>query len=78
MRHDFQQRGLGERVVLPPQRRHRPPTVHREGADGEDRSLAPQRVASRAAAKAGVAHHRAAVPGGRQTGAASIIANFHH
>jgi hypothetical protein len=66
--HDLQQRGLGERVLLPSQRRHRPHTIHKEGADGEDRCLAPQCVASCVAAEVGVAHHRAVAPSKRRTG----------
>jgi hypothetical protein len=63
---DFKQRGLGEGVVLPPQRQRRPPTVHREGVDGEDRRLSPRCVTSRTAAKVGVAHHHSATPGRRR------------
>jgi hypothetical protein len=65
---DFKQRGLREVVVLSPQRRHRPSTLHRKGADGEDRRLTPRHVAFLASAEVGVAHDRAAVSGGRRTG----------
>jgi hypothetical protein len=65
---DFKQRGLGEGMVLTPQRWRRPPTVHREGANDEDRGLTPWYIASRVSAEVGVAHHRAAVPGECRTG----------
>jgi hypothetical protein len=52
--------------------------LHRQGADGEDRRVAPQRVAFLTSAEVEVALHRAAAPGGHRTGSASIIANFHH
>jgi hypothetical protein len=68
MHDDRQQCVLGEGMVLTPQRRCLPPTIHREGADGEDHRLAPWRVASRTAVEVGVTHHRTVALGGRQTG----------
>jgi hypothetical protein len=42
--------------------------LHRQGADGEDRRVAPQCVAFLASAEVEVALHRAAAPGGHRTG----------
>jgi hypothetical protein len=76
--HDVQQRGVGEGVVLPPQRRRRSSIVHWEGAEREarclgvrcvtpsrQRRLEPLTNALRQLADSGLA-------------LASVIANFHH
>jgi hypothetical protein len=66
--HDLQQHGLGEVMVLPPQRRCWPSAVHREVADGEARRLVSRRVAPFAATEAGVPHHCPMPPSGHRVG----------
>jgi hypothetical protein len=62
--HDDQQRRLGAGVVLPSQRRARPPPLHRPGAPREARLLEPRRVPAFASEAVGLAPGRAAEPGG--------------
>jgi hypothetical protein len=57
-------RRLGAGVVLPSQRRARPPSLHRPGAPGEARLLEPRGVHGPASEAAGLAPGRAEEPGG--------------
>jgi hypothetical protein len=55
-----------ERVVLPPQRRRRPPRLLRQGAHGQGRLLAPRGFPAVAPDTAGLAPSRIEGPGGRR------------
>jgi hypothetical protein len=55
-----------------------PSPLHRQGAEGEGRLLAPQRVSLLALGTAGFALELVVGPGGCQVGTASVLANLHH